>query len=205
MRQEHAFAAQRQAQEQAQAQAQAQQRDHEWRRMNDERRIDEERRMREDQRLHEERRMHEERMMQEQRRMHEERDSEGRRREAAYMAAQEERYRHQQQNFGVPRGGPPGPPQHQMHPTHFAGAGGFDQGPPRAMGMGGLREQSMREAQDVMQVEQERMRRDVEIREEHRRRQHEDTMYTGRRPTPLGMSGFGGGPPPGAPPGPGRR
>jgi hypothetical protein len=64
----------------------------------------------------------------------------------------------------------------------------------------------MREAQDVMQVEQERMRRDAEIREEHRRRQHEDAMYTGRRPTPLGMSGFGGGgPPPGAPPGPGRR
>lgn len=149
MRQEQAFVAQRQAQEQAQAQAQAQahQRDHEWRRMNDERRMDEERRMREDQRLHEERRMHEERIMQEQRRMHEERDSEGRRREAAYMAAQEERYRHQQQSFGVPRGGPP---QHQMHPTHFAGAGGFDQGPPRAMGMGGIREQSMRDAQDVM-------------------------------------------------------
>lgn len=199
MRQEQAFVAQRQAQEQAQAQAH--QRDHEWRRMNEERRIEEDRRMREEQRLHEERRMHDERMMQEQRRMHEERDSEGRRREAAYMAAQEERYRHQQQSFGVPRGAPP---QHQMHPTHFAGAGGFDQGQPRAMGMGGLREQSMREAQDVMQLEQERMRRDAEIREEHRRRQHEDTMYTGRRPTPLGMSGFGG-PPPGAPPGPARR
>jgi hypothetical protein len=59
------------------------------------------RRMREERRMHEERRMQEicmseERMMQE-RRMHEKRDTKGRRREAAYITAQEERHRHQQQ------------------------------------------------------------------------------------------------------------
>lgn len=202
MRHEQAFVAHQHAHQQAQ-----QQREQDWRRMNDERRMDEERRMREEQRIHEERRMQEmrmgeERMMQE-RRMHEERerDSDGRRREAQYVAAQEER-RRQQQGFSNSHAVPP----QQMHPTHFAGAGGFDHGQPRAMGMGGLREQSMREAQDLMQQEQERIRRDAAFREheaEHARRRHEEALYPARR-TPLGMSGFGG-PPPGAPPGPGRR
>jgi len=174
--------------------------------MNDERRMDDERRMREEQRMHEERRMQEirmgeERMMQE-RRMHEERDrdSDGRRREAAYMAAQEERHR-QQQGYNNARA----VPTQQMHPTHFPATGGFDHGQPRTMGMGGLREQSMREAQDLMQQEQERIRRDAAFieHEEHARRRHEEALYPARR-TPLGMGGFGG-PPPGAPPGPGRR
>lgn len=194
--------AQQQAHQQAHQQAQ-QVREHEWRRMTEDRRMDEERRMREDHRMHEERRMQEirmgeERMMQE-RRMHEERDiSEGRRREAAYMAAQEERHRQQQQSFGAPRGGPPP----QMHPAHFPG--GFDQGQPRvAGGVGSLREQSMREAQDLMQQE-ERMRRDAAFRDhEVAQRRHEE-MYASRR-TPLGMGGYGGPPPSGAPPGPGRR
>ena len=146
--------------------------------------------------------MGEERMMQE-RRMHEERerDSDGRRREAQYVDAQEAR-RRQQQGFNNSHAVPP----QQMHPTHFSAAGGFDHGQPRAMGMGGLREQSMREAQDLMQQEQERIRRDAAFREheaEHARRRHEEALYPARR-TPLGMSGFGG-PPPGAPPGPGRR
>jgi serine/arginine repetitive matrix protein 2 len=207
IRHEQAFVAHQHAQQQAQ-----QQREQDWRRMNDERRMDDERRMREEQRMHEERRMQEirmgeERMMQE-RRMHEERDrdSDGRRREAAYMAAQEERHRHQQQQqqgFGGSRAVPP----QQMHPTHFPAAGGFDHGQPRAMGIGGLREQSMREAQDLMQQEQERIRRDAAFREheaEQARRRHEEAMYPARR-TPLGMGGFGGPPPPGGPPGPGRR
>ena len=202
MRHEQAFVAHQHAHQQAQ-----QQREQDWRRMNDERRMDDERRMREEQRMHEERRMQEirlgeERMMQE-RRMHEERDreSDGRRREAAYMAAQEER-RRQQQGYTDPRAVPP----QQMHPSHFPAAGGFDHGQPRAMGMGGLREQSMREAQDLMQQEQERIRRDAAFREheaEHARRRHEEAMYPTRR-TPLGMGGYGG-PPPGGPPGPGRR
>ncbi|KAM0704968.1 hypothetical protein Q7P35_007755 [Cladosporium inversicolor] len=202
MRHEQAFVAHQHAQQQAQ-----QQREQDWRRMNDERRMDDERRMREEQRMHEERRMQEirmgeERMMQE-RRMHEERDreSDGRRREAAYMAAQEER-RRQQQGYTDPRAVPP----QQMHPSHFPAAGGFDHGQPRAMGMGGLREQSMRDAQDLMQQEQERLRRDAAFREheaEHARRRHEEALYPARR-TPLGMGGFGG-PPPSGPPGPGRR
>jgi fused signal recognition particle receptor len=202
MRHEQAFVAHQHAHQQAQ-----QQREQDWRRMNDERRMDDERRMREEQRMHEERRMQEirmgeERMMQE-RRMHEERDreSDGRRREAAYMAAQEER-RRQQQGYTDPRAVPP----QQMHPSHFPAAGGFDHGQPRGMGMGGLREQSMREAQDLMQQEQERIRRDAAFREheaEHARRRHEEALYPARR-TPLGMGGFGG-PPPGGPPGPGRR
>jgi len=204
MRHEQAFVAHQQAHQQAQ-----QQREHDWRRMNDERRMDDERRMREEQRMHEEHRMQEIRMgedrMMRERRMHEERDreSDGRRREAAYMAAQEERYR-QQQGFANPRAVPP----QQMHPTHFPAAGGFDHGQPRAMGMGGggLREQSMREAQDLMQQEQERIRRDAAFREheEHARRRHEEALYPARR-TPLGMGGFGGPPPPGGTPGPGRR
>ena len=180
MRHEQAFVAHQHAHQQAQ-----QQREQDWRRMNDERRMDDERRMREEQRMHEER----------------DRESDGRRREAAYMAAQEER-RRQQQGYTDPRAVPP----QQMHPSHFPAAGGFDHGQPRAMGMGGLREQSMREAQDLMQQEQERIRRDAAFREheaEHARRRHEEAMYPTRR-TPLGMGGYGG-PPPGAPPGPGRR
>lgn len=160
--------------------------------------------MREDQRLYEERRMQEERMMHE-RRIHDEREmSDGRRREAAYMAAQEERHR-QQQGFSASR---PGPPP-QMHPTHHPGPSAYDQGQPHAMGMGSLREQSIREAQDLMHQEQERLRRDAaayrdhEQAAEHARRRHEEAVYPARR-TPLGMGGFGG-PPPGAPPGSGRR
>lgn len=190
---QQAFAAHHQAQQQAQ-----QAREHDWRRMEDERR------MREDQRLYEERRMQEERMMHE-RRIHDEREmSDGRRREAAYMAAQEERHR-QQQGFSASR---PGPPP-QMHPTHHPGPSAYDQGQPHAMGMGSLREQSMREAQDLMHQEQERLRRDAaayrdhEQAAEHARRRHEEAVYPARR-TPLGMGGFGG-PPPGAPPGSGRR
>lgn len=200
IRHEQAYVAHQHAHQQAQAQ-----REQDWRRMNDERRMDDERRMREEQRMLEERRMQEirigeERMMQE-RRMHDERDrdSDGRRREAAYMAAQEERHR-QQQGFSASR---PVPPQ-QMHPTHFPAAGGFEHGQPRGMGMGGLREQSMREAQDLMQQEQERIRRDAAFREqeaEHARRRHEEALYPARR-TPLGMGGYGGPPPPS---GPGRR
>jgi serine/arginine repetitive matrix protein 2 len=199
MRHEQAFAAHQHAHQQAQ-----QLREQDWRRMNDERRMDDERRMREEQRMHEERRMQEirmgeERMMQE-RRMHEERDrdSDGRRREAAYMAAQEERHR-QQQGFGSSRGMPP----QQIHPTHFSTTGGFDHGQPRALNIGGLREQSMREAHDLMQQEQERQRREASFRDQDdARRRHEEALYPARR-TPLGMGGFGG-PPPG-PSGPGRR
>lgn len=205
MRQEQAYAAHHHAQQQAQ-----QIHEQDWRRMDEQRRRDEERRIH-DERRQQEMRMGEERMLQEHR-MHEERDnraSDGRRREAAYMAAREEHHRHQQQQqgFNPPRGVPP---QQQMHATHFAGAGGFDQGQPRGIGMGGLREQSMREAQDLMHQEQERIRRDAAYREheqaEHARRRHEEAMYPARR-TPLGgMGGFGGPPPPGAPPpGPGRR
>jgi serine/arginine repetitive matrix protein 2 len=213
MRHEQAYVAQQHAHQQAQ-----QLREADWLRMNDERRLDEERRHQDQQRMHEANRMQEasrmqdmrmgeERMMQE-RRMHEERererDSDGRRREAAYMAAQEERHR-QQQGFGSSRG----VPTQQMHPTHFPAPGGFDHGQSRAMGIGNLRERSMREVHDQMKHEQERqeqIHRETAFREheaQNARRRHEEALYPGRR-TPLGMGSFGG-PPPGAPPGPGRR
>lgn len=148
-------------------------------------------------------------MMQE-RRMQEERNrdfSEGRRREEAYMAAQEERRRHEQQDFNnAPRGAPP-PPQHQMHPSQFPSSEGFAQGHGRGMSMSGLRAQSMRDVQDTM-YQQETMRREAAFREqeqaEHARRAYGESLYPSRR-TPMGMGGFGGPPPPGAPPGQGRR
>lgn len=189
--------------------------------MNDERRMNDDRHLREErqqhQQMHDDRRMHEirheeQQQQQQQRIMHERRlqeerehirNPDGLRREQAYLAAQEdERIRHEQR-FGSSRGVPP----QQMHPTHFPAAGGFDHGQPRSIGMGGLREQSMREAHEVMaQAEQDRLQRESNFREQeaHARRRHEEAALYPARRTPLGMGGFGG-PPPGAPPGPGRR
>ncbi|KAM0715320.1 hypothetical protein Q7P37_008818 [Cladosporium fusiforme] len=119
---------------------------HEWRSLTDERRMDEERRMREEQRMHEERRMQE---------MRAGGINEGRRREAAYLAAQEERDRHLQLNFEAPP---------QTHPSQYPSR--FDLGHPRETGFTeSLREQSMREAEELMQQEKERMWRDVAHKE----------------------------------------
>lgn len=145
------------------------------------------------------RRMQEERMMQDERRFREERQADFHRREAQLMAQRE----HEQRAFG--RGQPIPPPQ-PMQPAQFHG--GYEAARPPG-GMGSLREQSMREAQDAythhQQQEQERMRRDAAFREredEALRRRHEEALFPPRG-TPLGPGGFRPPPPPG--PGPGRR
>lgn len=198
------------------------------RRMQDERRMQEEqqRRMQEDQRrmqdveqqrrmqdmeqqrrmqqdVDQQRRMQEERIMQDERRFREERHADHQRREAHFMAQREHEQRQQQGAFGR---GPPVPPPQPMQPGQFHGT--YEPARPPT-GMGSLREQSMRDAQDAythhQQQEQERMRRDAAFREREEevlRRRHDDALFPPRG-TPLGPGGFRAPPPPG--PGPGRR